>query len=71
MNIIQTIHAAIGEVVGGRCYPLTSPDQPIAPYAIYMQVSNAPEVTIASAVPIENTRIQIDVFSKTYSEAQD
>jgi len=71
MNMIQTIQAAIGDVVGGRCYPLTGPDKPVLPYVVYMQVSNAPEVNIASTVPIENTRLQVDVFSKTYGEAQD
>lgn len=69
MNMIETIQAAIAGVVG-NCYPITSPEKPTIPYAVYMQVSNAPEVSMESQVPIENTRLQVDVFAKTYAQVQ-
>lgn len=69
MTLLETVQSTISGVVG-RCYPLVSPEKPIAPYAIYSQITNAPEVTMQSSVPIENTRLQIDVFAKTYAEVQ-
>lgn len=69
MTILENIQATLTAIVG-RSYPLVSPEKPTAPYAIYSQITNAPEVTMESAVPIENTRLQIDVFAKTYAEVQ-
>lgn len=69
MSLIQTIQTTLTGIVG-RSYPLMSPEKPTAPYAIYSQVSNTPEVTIGNSIPIDNTRIQIDVFAKTYAEVQ-
>jgi Protein of unknown function (DUF3168) len=69
MTILESVQSTI-EAVVGRCYPMTVPDRPTLPYSIYLQVSNSPEVNMANSVPIENTRIQIDVFSTTYAEVQ-
>ena len=70
MISMKDIQVAVAGVVG-RCYPLTVPEKPVAPYAIYMQVSNTPEVTMENTIPVESTRVQVDVFSKTYAEVQD
>ena len=69
MNILESIQASLTSVVG-RCYPMTAPVKPITPFAIYSQVANSPEVTLTTEIPIENTHIQVDVFSKSYSEVQ-
>lgn len=70
MSILTDIKTAIGALVSGRCYPLIAPEKPVAPYAVYFQVANAPEVTMETTVPVENTRVQVDVYAKTYAEAQ-
>lgn len=70
MSILTDIQATIGALVSGRCYPLISPEKPVAPYAVYFQVANAPEVTMETTVPVENTRLQVDIFAKTYAESQ-
>lgn len=70
MSILTDIKTAVGALVSGRCYPLNAPEKPTAPYAVYFQVANAPEVTMETAIPIENTRVQVDVYAKTYAEAQ-
>lgn len=69
MSILETIQSAISGVVG-RCYPMVAPEKPTAPYAIYFEVNNAPEMSIANVLSIENSRIQVDVYCKTYAEAQ-
>lgn len=69
MSMIETIHETIAAIVG-NCYPLTVPEKPVAPYAIYLQVSNSPDVVLESLVAIDNTRLQVDIFAKTYAEVQ-
>ena len=69
VSLLTNIQAAVATTVG-RCYPLTAPDKPTIPYATYFQVSNVPNVVIDSKIPIENARIQVDVFAKTYAESQ-
>lgn len=70
MSTLTEIKTAIGNLVSGRCYPLIAPEKPVAPYAVYFQVANAPEVTMENTVPVENTRVQVDAYAKTYAEAQ-
>lgn len=70
MNILQSIQNAVSNVVG-HCYPITVPEKPDVPYAVFMQVSNTPEVTVENEIPVESSRIQVDVFAKTYSQVQD
>lgn len=70
MSILTDIQAAVGALVNGRCYPLNAPEKPVTPYAVYFQVANAPEVTMATEVPVENTRVQVDIYAKTYAEVQ-
>lgn len=70
MSILTDIQSAISALVSGRCYPLIAPEKPAVPYAVYFQVANAPEVTIENTIPVENTRIQVDIFAKTYAESQ-
>ena len=69
MSILETIQSTVKDVVG-RCYPMVAPEKPTVPYAIYFQVTNVPEVVMKNEVPIENSRIQVDVYCKTYAEAQ-
>lgn len=69
MNLLESIQASLTTAVG-RCYPMTSPVKPVTPFAIYSQITNLPQVNMATEVSIENTRIQVDVFSKSYSEVQ-
>lgn len=69
MSLLTSIQSAVNTAVG-RCYPLTAPDKPTCPYAIYFQVSNTPNVVIDNTIAIENARIQVDVYAKTYAQCQ-
>ena len=53
-----------------RNYPNVAPDSPTLPYIVYFRVSNSPENTLGSGIPIENSRIQIDCYAATYAGAQ-
>ena len=69
MSVLTDIQSAIQAVVG-KCYPMVAPEKPVVPYAVYFQVANSPEVTVETRIPIENTRFQVDVYAKTYGQAQ-
>lgn len=71
--IHETIFAALSvgvPALGGRIYPNTAPDQPQTPYAVYSRVANPPETCLDGAQPIQNTRLQIDIYDKTYNGVQ-
>ena len=68
MSLLTDIHSCISGIVA-KCYPLTAPDLPVTPFAIYNQVSKVASTTVASGISIDNSSIQIDIFSKTYAEA--
>lgn len=55
---------------GVRVYPMAAPDQTQAPFITYRRVSATNEnVLDGSSVNLCNTRIQVDIFSKTYAQA--
>lgn len=51
-------------------YPLTAPQGSSYPYATYQRVANPVENVLNGAPPIENTRLQIDIWATTYSDVQ-
>jgi hypothetical protein len=69
MSVLSDIQSAVQGVVG-KCYPMVAPEKPPIPYAVYFQVANSPEVTTDNTIPIENTRVQIDVYASTYAQVQ-
>jgi|APCry1669189241_1035207.scaffolds.fasta_scaffold28208_3 Protein of unknown function (DUF3168) len=55
---------------GAHVYPMAAPDQTQAPFITYQRVSATNEnVLDGSNVNLCNTRIQIDIYSKTYTQA--
>ena len=66
MMVEQQLFAALNALVSGRMYPMVAPDSPITPYIVYQNISNKPEVCLAGNTPIQNTRMQIDAYDKTY-----
>lgn len=68
MSLLTDVQACISTIVS-KCYPLTAPDLPVPPFAIYNLVSKVPSTTVSSGISIDNSSIQIDIFAKTYAEA--
>ena len=66
------LRTLLAGVAGGRAHPLAA-DQPTgAPYVTYQRVAVVPNNTVqGNGDPgLWNSRIQIDVFAKTYAEAE-
>ena len=72
-DIQQTIKAALDAASlpsGIRNFWGTAPDGTVTPYTVASRVANAPENTLSSGVPINNTRAQIDCYAIDYAGAQ-
>jgi hypothetical protein len=66
---LQLIVAALQAVFPSAVYPQVAPDQTPAPFAVYTRVPMVPETTLASGIPVRNTRLQVDVYASTYAQA--
>jgi hypothetical protein len=55
---------------GDRIYPMTAPDVVVKPYITYQRISGSTENVLSGSSGLTNTRMQIDVYSTTYGEAQ-
>lgn len=55
---------------GVKVYPMAAPDQTLAPFITYQRISATNEnVLDGGKVNLCNTRVQIDIYSKTYAQA--
>ena len=70
MIIEETLETLLKPLATGSCWPLVAPDKPATPYIVYQNISNTPEVTLSDGVPINNTRMQIDVYAKSYKDVK-
>lgn len=48
-------------------FPLVPAQSQPAPYILYRNITNRPEVTLENTIPVSNARIQIDAFATTYA----
>jgi hypothetical protein len=69
-TIQEQFKTLMAGVAGDRVYPRGSVDTPVAPYVTYFRVSGVEENILYGSSGLTNTRLQIDVFSSTYAEAQ-
>lgn len=66
--------SAVTAVIGTdpvRVYPLTLPQDSLMPSAVQTIVSDVPTVSLDGYSNLRNTRVQLDVYAKTYDAGQD
>lgn len=51
-------------------HPMVAPQGSALPYATYQRVASPVTNVLSGAPPIENTRLQVDVWASTYQAAQ-
>ncbi len=70
--LAERLVTLLSGVAGGRVYPLVAPQPATTPYVIYQRVASSVENVLAGngSPPINNTRLQIDIYAKTYAESQ-
>lgn len=76
-STVEVVRAAlvassqVSGVVGARIYPMRMPQNVTFPAVVLGEVSNVPANTLAgeAGTTLTTTRLQVDVYAKTYSEA--
>ncbi len=73
MSVQADFFLAISPVFSGRLYPSIASDSAVTPYAVYFRVSSIEQSTLdpngGDGNPT-NTRLQLDIWAKSYAEAQ-
>lgn len=69
MTIGLRVVTALQAVAGGRVHPVVAPEEPTLPYVTYLEAANPTNNALEGASNLQNTRLQIDCWSLTYSEA--
>lgn len=67
--IEKDVYTAL-KTVCDRVYPLFMPNDAVYPSITYQVVYDGTEQGVAGCVSGRNTRFQVDIYSKTYSEAK-
>ena len=70
MTVQETLYTALQSSVGGRLYPLVAPSPVTLPYAVYQVISQVPSNVLSDTPGLFNSRMQVDVFARTYAECQ-
>lgn len=55
----------LGGIFGGRLYPAVAPQTAADPFGTYQLIAGVPENALAGAMPLTNSRYQVDCFSRT------
>ncbi|MBF0185465.1 MAG: DUF3168 domain-containing protein [Magnetococcales bacterium] len=58
-------------VAGGRIFPHAAPNDTLTPFITYFRVSSVPITNLDGTASLVNTRIQFDLYDKTYSGVVD
>lgn len=70
MILAQLLYSLLnGSVVGGL-HPDQAPEDATKPYAVYAEIARPPNVTLAGESDLQNTRLQITVWSETSLESK-
>lgn len=70
MTVESALFALLGPLVAGRCYPDTTPDNPVFPLIVYQGVGGTAVEWLDRTLPgTENYRIQVECWAKTRSGA--
>lgn len=65
-----TLLSTGGTDCAARVYPVVAPDTPVVPYMVYSRINTNSENVLSGSSGLANTRMQIDVYAKTYTQAQ-
>lgn len=70
MTVESSLFALLGPLVGNRCYPDSTPDNPTFPLIVYQGAGGQAREWLDRTLPeTENYRIQVECWAKTRAEA--
>lgn len=67
---LLTTTTTITATMGNRIYPVRAPQNVAFPYAVYQRISGGQLSGLEGYLTLENPRIQIDVYSTSYSQVK-
>lgn len=70
MTVQTDLYTALQSLVSGRLYPQVAPETVTLPFGVYSIVSQVPTNALTGAPGLFNTRVQVDVFGRLYSDVQ-
>jgi type IV pilus biogenesis protein CpaD/CtpE len=72
MTMLETFTALVSGATdaGDRIYPQVAPDGVARPFIVYQRINTNTENVLSGSSGLKNTRLQVDVFATTYSQAQ-
>ena len=68
--IQEQLQAVLAPLVAGKSFPNLAAQDTVPPYIVYQRVVSVPHNTLQGATDLQNTRVQIDAYAKTYGQAQ-
>ena len=67
---LLTTSTTITATMANRIYPVRAPQTVQSPYAVYQRISGGQHSGMDGYLTLENPRIQIDVYSTSYSQVK-
>lgn len=69
-TLIEDVQALLNPLAAGGCwYGVNTTEPPNYPFIVWQRVVSTSNVTLQGASNLQNTRIQIDIYSRQISEA--
>ena len=69
-TVIEDLRAVLNPLAAnGAWYGLNSTEPPAFPFIVFSRVSSTPNVALGGQSNVQNTRFQIDIYSRQISEA--
>ena len=70
-TLLEDLQSALKTLAaGGAWYQINETQPPVYPFIVYSRVTSVANVSMAGASNLQNTRIQIDVYSRSASECE-
>lgn len=68
--IQEQLQAVLAPLVAGKSFPNLAAQDATPPYIVYQRVVSVTHNNLLGPSDLQNTRVQIDVYAKTYGQAQ-
>ena len=68
--IQEQLQAVLAPLVGGASFPNLAAQEAEPPYIVYQRIVSITHNNLLGPSDLQNTRVQIDAYAKTYAQAQ-
>lgn len=71
-TFIQDVQALLTTLApaGGVWYAANTTGEPVYPFIVWTRITSTPNVSLGGPSDLQNTRIQVDIFSRSVAEAE-